>query len=86
MIYLNNLSELMQRVVEEGIVFTVSKGREGCYRLDLTKYTDYMRSLRFMYHAETKQIIQYADDNYPLVRFDDIDSVVEYVVSELCRD
>lgn len=31
-------------------------------------------------------IIQYADKEHPIIEFDDIDKVAEYVFSEFCRD
>lgn len=80
---LNDLSALMFRVIEKGIVVMFSKVRDGYYSLH---FRNCEKSLKLMYHEEEKLIIQHADEEHPIIEFDDIDKVVGYVFSELSRD
>lgn len=81
MIFLDDLSVLMQKVVEKGIVFMISKGgRPGYYSLYFALHP---HSLRLNYHLNEKKIHRYADEHQGLRSFNDIDSVVDYVEKEL---
>jgi len=84
MICLSDLSPLMQRTVVKGITFMISQsGQPDYYNLYFAKYTKRNNQVRLCYHEKEKQIFQYADENHPIIKFDDIDKVLEYVEREL---
>lgn len=85
MIYLTDLSPLMQRTIAKGITFMVSQsGLPNNYNLYFAKYVDGKGncSCRLSYHETEGNIYQYADGEHPVIVFDSVDEVVEYVESE----
>lgn len=88
MIYISDLSPLMQRTIEKGITFMVSQsGLPSYYNIYFAKYIDGKgnSSVHLSYHEEEKLIIQYADENHPTIKFDDINEVLDYVDEELYK-
>jgi hypothetical protein len=88
MICLSDLSPLMQRTIAKGISFMVSQsGIKGVYNLSFTQYVLGIgyRSVRFHYHQDEKQIIQYADGEHGIKKFDDINDVLEFAIMELMK-
>lgn len=88
MICLSDMSPLMQRAIAKGITFMVSKsGLHGNYNLYFAKYIAGIgnRQVRLSYHEDTQQIIQCADEQHPIIEFDSVDSVLEYVNDELYK-
>jgi len=85
MICLSDLSELMQRAVEDGMTFMFSKsGIDNLYNLYFAQYTQKgKRSAYLTYHEDKGQILQYANETHPLIAFDDIDDVLKHVRNEL---
>jgi len=81
MIYLSDLSPLMQRAIAKGITFMVSQsGIPHNYNLSFTKYTDKGNcSVHLNYHELQGKIYQYADENHPVIPFSDINDVLDYV-------
>jgi hypothetical protein len=89
MICLSDISVLMQRAVAEGITFMVSRsGVPGSYNLYFAKYIDRIgnRQVRLNYHEDTQQVIQYADESHPIIKFDSVDSVLKYVNDEFFKE
>jgi hypothetical protein len=88
MICLSDLSPLMQRTIAKGISFMVSQsGIERYYNLYFAKHIlgSGCKSVHLNYHQDDGQVIQYADKEHPIIKFDSVDDVVEYVVSELIK-
>lgn len=90
MICLSDLSPLMQRTIAKGISFMVSQsGIKGVYNLSFTQYVLGFgcgcRSVRLHYHQDEKQILQYADGEHGIKKFDDINDVLEYAIMELMK-
>lgn len=86
MIYLSNLSPLMQRTVAQGITFMISQsGLPNKYNLRFAKYTKAKGNhvVRLIYHQIQLTIYQYADLGHPYMEFADINDVLDYVVTEL---
>lgn len=74
MIYLSDLSPLMQRAIAKGITFMVSQsGIPHNYNLYFAKYTDKGNcSVLLSYHEQQGKIYQCADENHPVIPFSDI--------------
>jgi len=86
MIYLIDLSPLMQRTIEEGITFMVSQsGIPNYYNLYFAKYVDRKgnSSVRLSYHQNEGVVYQYADEKHSIIKFETIDDVLKHVISEL---
>lgn len=85
MIYLSDLSPLMQRAIAKGITFMVSQsGIPHNYNLYFAKYTDKGNcSVLLSYHEQQGKIYQCADENHPVIPFSDINDVLDYVCDEL---
>lgn len=88
-ICLLDLSSLMQNTIAKGIVFMISQsGVPGYYyNIHFAKYIDRVgnRSVHLRFHESEGQIIQYADEDHSVIEFNDINSVLEYVETELNR-
>lgn len=82
---LADLSSLMQRTIAKGITFMVSKsGVPNYYNLYFAKFTEKDNcSVRLSYHEKEGKIYQYADENHPVIAFDDINSTLDYVCEEI---
>ena len=88
MICLSDLSPLMQRAIAKEITFMISKsGISDYYNLYFAKYIDGVgnNSVRLCYHEKEEKIYQYADGNHPVISFDNINEVLEYVDKELLK-
>ena len=85
MIDLNDISDIMQELVEKGFTFMFSKsGLPGIYNI----YSAYHNgkennSVYLTYKIEKKEIIQYADETHPIIVFNSKDDVIYYVSDEL---
>jgi hypothetical protein len=86
MIYLSDISPLMQHTIAKGITFMVSQsGIPNNYNLYFAKYIDKKgnQSMRLSYHENQGKILQYADENHSIIEFDTIFDVLDYVNEEL---
>ena len=85
MITLNDISDIMQELVEKGFTFMFSKsGLPGIYNI----YSAYHNgkennSVYLKYEIERKEIIQCADETHPIIVFNSKDDVISYVSKEL---
>ena len=83
MIYLPDLSHLMQRVIAKGITFMVSQsGVPNYYNLYFAKHMGMRLGNRSIYLTfnENKNIIyQCADENHPMIEFNSVDEILDYV-------
>ncbi len=83
MICLSDLSPLMQRAIARGITFMVSKsGIPGHYNLHFAKWVNGNKSIQLSYHQEKQIIYQGADGSHPMIEFEDINSVLQYIDEE----
>jgi hypothetical protein len=76
----------MQRTIAKGITFMVSQsGLPGYYNLYFSKYVDRagVKQVRLSYHEKEERILQYADEEHPVIEFSDVDSVLRYIEAEL---
>lgn len=86
MICLSDLSPLMQRTIAKEITFMISQsGIPDYYNLHFAKYIDGVgnNSVRLCYHKKEEKIYQYADGIHPVISFNNINEVLEYVDIEL---
>lgn len=71
MINLNDISDIMQELVEKGFTFMFSKsGLPGIYNI----YSSYHNgkennSVYLKYEIERKQVVQSADETHPIIVF-----------------
>lgn len=85
MISLNDISDIMQELVEKGFTFMFSKsGLPGIYNI----YSAYHNgkennSVYLRYEIERKQVVQSADETHPIIVFNSKDDVISYVSNEL---
>lgn len=88
MIYLSDISPLMQRTIAKGITFMVSQsGVPDYYNLYFAKYTHKgNQSIRLSYHKSKGRILQCADENHPTIEFNDIHDVLNYINKELYEE
>jgi len=85
MIYLSDLSPLMQRTIAKNITFMISQsGLPNNYNLYFAKHTGRENhSIHLSYDLNEGQIFQYADENHSFIEFNSIDEVLNYVDKEL---
>jgi len=81
MICLSDLSELMQRAVEDGMTFMFSKTmKDNLYNLYFARYSQKNDCFVYLtYRKDKGQIIR----THPLIFFDNIDNVLDHVREEL---
>lgn len=85
MITLNDISDIMQELVEKGFTFMFSKsGLPGIYNI----YSAYHNgkennSVYLKYEIERKEVIQCADETHPTIVFKSKYDVINYVCNEL---
>lgn len=86
MVYLNDLSILMQRTISLGITFMVSQsGVPNNYNLYFAKYVEGegSKQVRLSFHENESRVIQYADEEHPAIHMESVDGVIDYVAREL---
>lgn len=86
LICLSDLSPLMQRTIEKGITFMISQsGVPNYYNLYFAKYIvgKGNKQVRLTYHHKENKIYQYADENHPVIPFENINDVLDYVDTEI---
>lgn len=84
MIKLQDLSELMQKVISNGITFMISQsGLPGFYSINAAYYNKSNKSAHLSFCEKEGVIAQLADEDHPRIEFSDVDSVVAYLCSEL---
>lgn len=84
MIKLQDLSDIMQKVVAKGAVFMVSQsGLPGHYSINAAYYNKTNKSVHLTFYEKDGVIVQAADLDHPVIEFKDVDSVVAYIFEEV---
>lgn len=85
MIKLQDMSELMQKVIETGATFMISQsGVPGYYSIYAAYHSGaHNRQVRLTFHEKDGIIVQYADLEHCAAEFDNINSVFGYICREL---
>lgn len=85
MITLNDISDIMQELVDKGFTFMFSKsGLPGIYNIYFSYHNgkEY-NSIHLKYQSEKNQVVKCADETHPIIVFNSKYDIISYVCNEL---